>query len=114
MIKAGLMDEPPDEEADQELPSIPLRPAVSVAQVRWARDMIAQYPRKSQDQIARENHTFWAQLQHWAQSSTQGLPERASKSVKAKAKEPAQKSATKALPKSTAKATLKPKAKQAR
>jgi hypothetical protein len=44
MIKAGLMDDPPDIGEDQEPPTIPLRPAASVAQVRWARDMIAQAP----------------------------------------------------------------------
>jgi hypothetical protein len=115
----GDQDDPPPWETDGEVEflvapvEIPLKPAATVAQVRWAWDMVAQYPRKSQEQIARENHTSWEQLTHWAQSSTQGLPERTSKSVKAKAKEPAQKPATKALPKSMAKAASKPRAKQA-
>jgi hypothetical protein len=71
-----------------------LRPAVSVAQVMWARDMVAQYPRKSQEQIARENHTSWEQLQHWARSSTEGLPERASKREPAKQAKPKAKATT--------------------
>jgi hypothetical protein len=50
MIKQGLMDEPPEEEDDfMNAPVEPLlKPAVSQAQVLWARDMIAQHPRKSQ------------------------------------------------------------------
>jgi hypothetical protein len=55
----------------------PLKPAVSQAQVRWARDMIAQYPKKSREQISLENSGIsWAQLEHYARSSTEGLPER--------------------------------------
>jgi hypothetical protein len=56
---------------------LPLRPAVSVAQVRWARDMIAQASRKSPEQIAQENNISWEQLLHYARSSTEGLPEKA-------------------------------------
>jgi hypothetical protein len=64
---------------------IPLRPAVSVAQIHWARSVVDQLGRKTEDQIARENNVSWKQLLHWARSSTEGLPERANKQVKAKA-----------------------------
>jgi hypothetical protein len=111
---AKAVAEDKDDSLGDEPVELLLKPAVSVAQVQWARDMVAQVPRKTQEQVARENRTSWEQLVHWAQSSTQGLPERASKRVKAKAKEPAQKPATKAPPKSTTKAASKPKAKQAR
>jgi hypothetical protein len=111
MIKQGLMDEPPDDKEDQEPPLIPLRPAASVAQVRWARDMLAQVPHKSREQVERENHTSWEQLQHWARSSTDGLPERAAKKAKASAKEPVKKSPAKTVTK--AKAAPKAKAKEA-
>jgi len=111
MIKAGLMDEPPDDEEDRELSKLLLRPAVSVAQVRWARDMVAQMPGKTQEQVARENHTSWEQLVHWVRSSTDGLPERAAKKAKAPAKEPVKKSPAKTVMKP--KAALKSKAKEA-
>jgi hypothetical protein len=55
---------------------IPLKPVVSVAQVLWSRDVIAQYPQKTQEQICRENSISWEQLLHYAQSDTAGLPER--------------------------------------
>lgn len=109
MIKAGLMDEPPDEEADQGPLSIPLRPAASVAQVRWVRDMLTQVPHKSREQVERENHTSWAQLQHWARSPTEGLPERASKKVVDR--KPAKPVRLKTVKASKAQSTTKPKAK---
>jgi hypothetical protein len=95
------------EEHVAEESSVPsLRPAASVAQVRWARDMIAQAPRKTQEQVARENHTSWEQLVYWARSSTNGLPERAAK------KAPPPKAPTKKA--TTPKAALKAKAKEAK
>jgi hypothetical protein len=106
MIKAGLMDEPPDNGEDLEPALIPLRPAASVAQVRWARDMIAQFPRKSREQIQRENSISWAQLEHFAKTPLSGLPERATKRAKDQAKAAAAKEAAKpaAKPKSPKKA----------
>jgi hypothetical protein len=68
---------------------VPLKPAVSQAQVLWARDTIAQYPRKSKDQISRENGGIsWAQLEHYAKTPLSGLPERKGQKapVKPKAK----------------------------
>jgi hypothetical protein len=66
-----------DETVVGESPAPSLRPAVSVSQVRWARDMIAQFPLKPKEQICRENGGIpWEQLQHYAQSDTKGLPER--------------------------------------
>jgi hypothetical protein len=73
---------------------VPLRPAVSKAQIMWARSMIDQLGRKTEDQIAEENNVSWKQLQHWARSSTEGLPER--KGQKAPAKKSPAKKATKA------------------
>jgi hypothetical protein len=71
-------EEPQDGEAFTQAPvELPLKPAVSVAQVMWARDMVAQYPRKTKEQICRENGGIsWEQLQHYAQTPTEGLPER--------------------------------------
>jgi hypothetical protein len=63
--------------------------------------MIAQEPRKSREQIVRENDTSWEQLQHWARSSTAGLPERAAKKAPPK-KAPA--------PKAPVQKAIKPKA----
>jgi hypothetical protein len=74
---------------------VPLRPAASVAQVRWARDMIAQFPRKSREQIQRENSISWAQLEHFAKTPLSGLPERATKRAKDQAKAAAVKEAAK-------------------
>jgi hypothetical protein len=82
MIKAGLTDEPPDDEPNEpdESEGRPLKPAVSQAQVLWARDMITQYPRKSREQIARENGGIsWAQLEQYAKTPLAGLPERKQK-----------------------------------
>lgn len=89
-------DEPQSVDDFMQAPvEVPLRPAASVAQVQWARDMLAQYPRKSQEQICRENGGIsWEQLQHYAQSDTGSLPER--KGQKAPA------------PKAQAKPTTKP------
>ena len=101
------MEEPVAEES----PAPSLRPAASVAQVRWARDMVAQVPGKTQEQVSRENHTSWEQLQHWARSSTDGLPKRATKKAKASVKEPAKKPPAKTVTK--AKATARAKAKEA-
>jgi len=99
-------DKPQSVDAFMQAPvEVPLRPAVSVAQVRWARDMLAQVPHKSREQVERENHTSWEQLQHWARSSTDGLPERAAK------KAPPPKAPTKKA--TTPKAALKAKAKGA-
>jgi hypothetical protein len=67
--------------------------------------MVAQAPRKTQEQVARENHTSWEQLVYWARSSTDGLPERAAK------KAPPPKAPTKKA--TTPKAALKAKAKEA-
>jgi hypothetical protein len=54
-----------------------LKPAVSVAQVRLGRDVIAQYPRMTRERICRENGGIsWEPLQHYAQSDARGLPER--------------------------------------
>jgi len=58
-----------------------LRPAVSKAQIRWAQRMIGQYPRKSIEQIEAEHNVSWAQLQHWAASSEEGLPDKASRNT---------------------------------
>jgi hypothetical protein len=56
---------------------VPLKPAVSLAQVLWARDMVARYPRKSREQISRENGSIsWAQLDHYAKTPLARLPER--------------------------------------
>jgi hypothetical protein len=56
---------------------VPLKPAVSQAQVLWARDMLAQFPRKSKAQICQENSGIsWAQLEHYAKTPLSGLPER--------------------------------------
>jgi hypothetical protein len=63
-----------------------LRDAVSQAQIRWARDMIAQFPRKPKEQIERENHITWAQLEHFAKTPLEGLPERSMKKAKEQAK----------------------------
>jgi hypothetical protein len=55
----------------------PLKPCVSKAQWRWARDMVAQYPRKTKEQICRENGGIsWQQLESYAQTPPEGLPER--------------------------------------
>jgi hypothetical protein len=91
--------------------AVPLKSAASVAQIRWAADMLAQYPRMSQEQIARENHTSWEQLVYWARSSMDGLPERATKKAKVSAKEPVKKSPAKTVTK--AKATPKARVKEA-
>jgi len=56
-----------------------LRPAASKAQIRWSRRMIGQYPRKAIGQIEAENNVSWAQLQHWAASSEEGLPDKATR-----------------------------------
>jgi hypothetical protein len=72
-----LEEEPQDLDTFMQQPVVPpLKPAVSVAQVLWTRDMIAQFPRKTQEQICRENSISWEQLQHYAQTPTKGLPER--------------------------------------
>jgi hypothetical protein len=76
-----------------------LRDAVSQAQVLWSRDMLAQYPHKSREQIARENHTSWEQLQHWARSSTEGLPEKAGQRKPAQQAKPVAKPESKPAPK---------------
>jgi len=106
-------DKPEDADDYTEAPvveadgKIPLRPAVSIAQVQWARDMVAQHPRKSQEQICRENGGIsWEQIQHYAQSDTKGLPER--KAQKALVNKAPVKEAEKT------KADPKPKTKQAR
>jgi hypothetical protein len=105
-------DEPEDADELIQVPvAVPLRSAASVAQIRWAADMLAQYPRMSQEQIARENHTSWEQLVYWARSSTDGLPERATKKAKVSAKEPVKKSPAKTVTK--AKATPKARVKEA-
>jgi hypothetical protein len=67
---------------------IPPPPAVSVAQIHWARSVVDQLGRKTDDQIARENNVSWRQLLHWARSSTEGLPERATKRKPAKEGKP--------------------------
>jgi hypothetical protein len=86
---AELIADWQEEEADERLEdfdldavyqapiNVPLKPAVSQAQVLWARDMIAQYPKKSREQISRENGGIsWAQLEHYARTPLAGLPER--------------------------------------
>jgi hypothetical protein len=86
----------------------PLRDAVSQAQVLWARDMIAQYPRKSQEQICRENSGIaWAPLEHYTRTPLAGLPERAGKKTKDQAKAEARKPATGGKTKSTSKSKAK-------
>jgi hypothetical protein len=65
-----------------------LRGAVSQVQVLWSRDMIAQHPRKSREQIERENNITWAQLEHYARSSTDGLPEKSGQKAPVKATKP--------------------------
>jgi hypothetical protein len=83
-------------------PSKPLRPAVSQAQVLWARDMLAQYPKKSREQISQENGDItWAQLEHYAKTPLAGLPERKGQQTPAK---PAQQAPKPVKPKSTKKA----------
>jgi hypothetical protein len=78
----------------------PLRPAVSQAQVMWAMDMIAQYPRKSKVQISQENGGIsWVQLEHYARTPLAGLPERKAQ------KAPVMKQATKLKTKATTKKT---------
>jgi hypothetical protein len=68
---------------------VPLKPAVSQAQVLWARDMIAQYPKKSREQISQENGGIsWAQLEHCARMPLTGLPERKGAKVAVKPKAP--------------------------
>jgi hypothetical protein len=67
--------------------------------------MIARVPKKSPEQVAMENNTQWEQLVHWANSSTVGLPEHASKKVPAK-KAPLKKTIKR-------KSTSKPKAREA-
>jgi hypothetical protein len=101
MIEAGLMDEPSDEQ-DERLEDVDMeaiyktpvnvrvRPAVSQAQVLWARDMLAQFPKKSREQISRENGGItWAQLEHYAKTPLAGLPERSTKKANAEARTPA-------------------------
>jgi hypothetical protein len=97
-------DEPQDADTFMQAPiEVPLRPAVSKAQIMWARSMIDQFPRKTQEQIERENSVSWRQLQHWAHSSTDGLPERAAKKAPPP-KAPTKKATTpKASPKAKAK-----------
>ena len=82
---------------------VPLKPAVSQAQVLWARDMVAQYPKKSREQISRENGGIsWAQLEHYAKTPLAGLPERKGR------KAPVEKPASQAKPRaSKAKPTTK-------
>jgi hypothetical protein len=81
-----------------------LRDAVSQAQVMWSRDMIAQYPRKSREQIERENNISWAQLEHFARTPLTGLPERSTKQAKERAKAEARKAVKpKSAPKRRAK-----------
>jgi hypothetical protein len=81
---------------------------VSQAQVLWARDMIAQYPRKSQEQICRENSGIaWAPLEHYTRTPLAGLPERAGKKTKDQAKAEARKPATGGKTKSTSKSKAK-------
>jgi hypothetical protein len=113
---AELIADWQDDEADERLEDVdleavyrapvevPLKPAVSQAQVSWARDMIAQYPRKSQEQICRENGGItWAQLEHYARTPLTGLPERKGPKVPT-AKSPAKAPAAKpGKPKATAK-----------
>jgi hypothetical protein len=66
---------------------VPLTPAVSQAEVLWVRDMLAQYPKKSREQISRENGGIsWAQLEHYAKTPLTGPPERAMKKAKDQAK----------------------------
>jgi len=87
---------------------VPLRPAVSKAQIMWARSMLDQLGRKTEDQIAEENNVSWRQLQHWARSSTEGLPERAGQKKPARqAKKAPAKKAVKTV------STAKPKVKEA-
>jgi hypothetical protein len=107
LIADSQTDEPQEAEAFMSAPvEMRLRPAASIAQVRWAADMIAQYPRKTKEQICRENGGIsWEQLQHYAQSDTKGLPER--KGQKAPTKNAPAKTATKA------KATPRRKAREA-
>ena len=73
-----------------------LRDAVSQAQVLWTRDMLAQFPRKSKEQICRENGGIaWAQREHFAKTPLSGLPERSTKKARDQAKAMAKKSPVK-------------------
>ena len=104
-LEADWLDETPQAaEALLHAPvGVPLKPAVSVAQIMWARSMLDQFPRKTQEHIERENSVSWKQLQHWAHSSTEGLPERAPKKAPAP-KAPVQKAVkAKAAPRAKAK-----------
>jgi hypothetical protein len=75
---------------------VPLKPAVSQAQVLWARDMVAQYPKKSREQISQENSGIsWAQLVHYAKTPLSGLPERKGQKAPAKPKAAKPKAAAK-------------------
>jgi hypothetical protein len=84
----------------------PLRDAVSQAQVRWAANMVAQYPKKPKNQIERENYITWAQLQHFAKTPLAGLPERVGQQQARAKKAPTKKAAK-------AKAAPRPEAKEA-
>jgi hypothetical protein len=63
---------------------VPLKPLKSVAQQLWARDMMDQAPRKTREQICLENNITWAQLEHYARSSTDGLPEKSGRKAPVK------------------------------
>jgi hypothetical protein len=105
LIADWQTDEPQRVEDFMNAPvEIPLKPAVSQAQVLRARDMVAQYPRKSKAQICDENGGItWAQLESYAKTPLAGLPER--KGQKASAPHAQAKPAEKPVkPKSTKKA----------